>query len=82
MCWIYISLLHLVHLSHSDKKNGVKILVSGGVHKFVGTEGMHLLPTYERLGKIFSKVDVRNWCFQALSYMHQHGYFHRYLKPG
>jgi serine/threonine protein kinase len=35
--------------------------------------------------KLFSESKVRNWCFQlfqALAYMHQHGYFHRDLKPG
>lgn len=35
-------------------------------------------------GKLFSEVEVRNWCFQifhALTYMHQRGYFHRDLKP-
>ncbi|GKV10581.1 hypothetical protein SLEP1_g21923 [Rubroshorea leprosula] len=34
--------------------------------------------------KLFSESVVRNWCFQifqALSYMHQRGYFHRDLKP-
>ncbi|GKU95916.1 hypothetical protein SLEP1_g9213 [Rubroshorea leprosula] len=34
--------------------------------------------------KLFSESDVKNWCFQvfqALSYMHQRGYFHRDLKP-
>ncbi|KAG6531979.1 hypothetical protein ZIOFF_005816 [Zingiber officinale] len=36
-------------------------------------------------GKGFSEAEIRNWCFQifqALSYMHQRGYFHRDLKPG
>ncbi|KAL6008569.1 Cyclin-dependent kinase F-4 [Asimina triloba] len=35
-------------------------------------------------GKLFSEVEVRNWCFQvfqALAYMHHRGYFHRDLKP-
>ncbi|XP_042438778.1 cyclin-dependent kinase F-4-like [Zingiber officinale] len=35
-------------------------------------------------GKGFSEAEIRNWCFQifqALSYMHQRGYFHRDLKP-
>uniref|UniRef100_A0A0D3AUB2 cyclin-dependent kinase n=1 Tax=Brassica oleracea var. oleracea TaxID=109376 RepID=A0A0D3AUB2_BRAOL len=34
--------------------------------------------------KLFAESDIRNWCFQVfqgLSYMHQHGYFHRDLKP-
>ncbi|KAL4343973.1 hypothetical protein AHAS_Ahas11G0131900 [Arachis hypogaea] len=34
--------------------------------------------------KMFSEGEVRNWCFQVfqgLAYMHQWGYFHRYLKP-
>ncbi|KAH1094258.1 hypothetical protein GYH30_039805 [Glycine max] len=33
--------------------------------------------------KLFSKAEVRNWCFQVfqgLGYMHQCGYFHRDLK--
>jgi len=32
----------------------------------------------------FTESEVRNWCFQlfqAIAYMHQHGYFHRDLKP-
>ncbi|XP_020092825.1 LOW QUALITY PROTEIN: cyclin-dependent kinase F-4-like [Ananas comosus] len=35
-------------------------------------------------GKVFSEVEVRNWCFQiyqGLAYMHQRGYFHRDLMP-
>lgn len=35
--------------------------------------------------KPFSEAEIRNWCFnvfQGLVYMHQHGYFHRDLKPG
>eukprot|EP00262_Sarcandra_glabra_P003059 TRINITY_DN1350_c0_g1_i2.p1 TRINITY_DN1350_c0_g1~~TRINITY_DN1350_c0_g1_i2.p1 ORF type:complete len:445 (-),score=68.76 TRINITY_DN1350_c0_g1_i2:131-1465(-) len=35
-------------------------------------------------GKLFSEVEVRNWCFQvfqALAYMHHRGFFHRDLKP-
>ncbi|XP_039057241.1 cyclin-dependent kinase F-4-like isoform X3 [Hibiscus syriacus] len=34
--------------------------------------------------KLFSEVEIRNWCFQVfqgLEYMHQRGYFHRDLKP-
>ncbi|GMJ00213.1 hypothetical protein like AT4G19110 [Hibiscus trionum] len=34
--------------------------------------------------KLFSEVEIRNWCFQVfqgLAYMHQCGYFHRDLKP-
>ncbi|KAI3845678.1 hypothetical protein MKX03_006658 [Papaver bracteatum] len=34
--------------------------------------------------KLFPEAEVRNWCFQvfqALAYMHQHGYFHRDLMP-
>ena len=35
--------------------------------------------------KLFAESDIRNWCFQVfqgLFYMHEHGYFHRDLKPG
>lgn len=35
--------------------------------------------------KLFSEVQVRNWCFQVfqgLACIHQRGYFHRDLKPG
>ncbi|KAI3453881.1 hypothetical protein Pfo_010544 [Paulownia fortunei] len=35
-------------------------------------------------GKLFSEVEVRNWCFQVfqgLACIHQRGYFHRDLKP-
>nr|XP_019705611.1 cyclin-dependent kinase F-4 isoform X2 [Elaeis guineensis] len=35
-------------------------------------------------GKVFSENEIRNWSFQifqALAFMHQHGYFHRDLKP-
>ncbi|GMJ04030.1 hypothetical protein like AT4G19110 [Hibiscus trionum] len=34
--------------------------------------------------KIFSEVEIRNWCFQVfqcLAYMHHCGYFHRDLMP-
>ncbi|XP_022746711.1 cyclin-dependent kinase F-4-like isoform X1 [Durio zibethinus] len=33
--------------------------------------------------KLFSEVEIRNWCFrvlQDLAYLHQRGYFHRDLK--
>ncbi|XLT13393.1 hypothetical protein HN51_059083 [Arachis hypogaea] len=64
---------------------GGQFLIRCGLHHLVQSPECNLYQLMKDREKMFSEGEVRNWCFQVfqgLSYMHQWGYFHRYLKPG